>query len=444
VLEENENIDKEVSYKSLVLSPTRELAIQTFKAFEQFGAGLGIKCVSIIGGESINKQKEILSTDVHILIGTPGRVCDLVNQRKINLSLVKSIIFDEADRLFDMGFKKEIESILRKTPKDRQFVMLSATTNMDVLETAYRFHSKPTEISLSEDSLLVDNIDHKIAMLSDDEKFPFLVNLLRKREDFYAIIFCNTQIQTHIIAHWLRAMKFKASPISGRLSQSRRNKLMEQFKSKEITILVCTDVAARGLDIKDVNLVINYDLPGDAANYVHRIGRTGRAGESGEAISLCGYRDCENLDAINELIETNIPKMDIADSDFATDICKKPEIDMKSLSLKSERPHKKDHKNKTNQKKQNTKPNNRNKVKKKDTKERIPMTFEITTTSFDAAANAAKSHFKLDDLNKLNHNIVKKGNKKFLFFGPQEVTYEFYVQKLGPKNSKNKTKTKKK
>jgi ATP-dependent RNA helicase RhlE len=436
VINENENLGEKVQYKSLILSPTRELAIQTFKAFEQFGSGIGIKCASIIGGESINKQKEILSQDVHILIGTPGRICDLVNQKKINLSLVKSIIFDEADRLFDMGFKKEIEAILRKTPKSRQLIMLSATTNMDVLETAYRFHSRPTEISLSTDSLLVDNIDHKIAMLSDTEKFPFLVNLLRKREDFYAIIFCNTQIKTHEIAHWLRAMKFKASPISGRLSQSKRNNLMEQFKSKEIMILVCTDVAARGLDIKDVNLVINYDLPGDAANYVHRIGRTGRAGESGEAISLCGYKDCENLDAITELIESKIPKMDIDDNDFATDICDKPKIDLKSLETK-----RKDHDKKPREKKKYEKKDH-NKIKEtknsqKKRKERIPMTFEITTTSYDAAANAAKNHFKLDDLNKLNHNIVKKGSKRFLFFGPQEVTYEFFIQGKGPKKPKN-------
>jgi len=450
ILTENKDINGEVTFKSLVLSPTRELAVQTHAAFEKFGKGLGIKSASLIGGENIQKQKDILANDVHILVGTPGRVCDLVRQKKINLNLVKSIIFDEADRLFDMGFKKEIEAILRKVPKDRQLVMVSATTNLDVLQTAYKFHSQPTEICLSVDSLLVDNIDHKIAMISKEEKFPFLVNLLRNKKDAYAIVFCNTQVQTHVVAHWLRAMEFKASPISGRLSQSKRNSLMTQFKSKEVTVLVCTDVAARGLDIKNVNLVVNYDLPSEAANYVHRIGRTGRAGEQGEAISLCAYEDCEHLDAISELIETKIPKMDITDEHFAKDICPKPAIDKKSLSLKSDRKNdrrddrkhnkknNKSHKNVDNSKKTQTKPSTNNKINPKKNKKEIPMrTFEITTTSLDIATNAAKTHFKLEDSKKLNHNIIKKGSKKFLLFGPQEITYEFFLQGRGPKTSKN-------
>lgn len=437
IVQEKAKSDKK--FLALVLSPTRELAQQTHKAFETLGKDL-VNSACLIGGENIKKQKETLQGGIDVLVGTPGRICDLARQRDIDFREIQSIIFDEADRLFDMGFKKEIESILKLAPKSRQLVMVSATTNLDVLQTAYRFHSRPKEISLSEDSLLVDNIDHKIAMISNEEKFPFLVNVLRKMPDAYAIVFCNTQIQTHRVAHWLKAMNFKASPISGRLTQNKRNRLMEEFRSKDVTILVCTDVAARGLDIKDVNLVVNFDLPSEAANYVHRIGRTGRAGESGEAISLCAYEDCEHLEHITTLIEVNIPKMDIEDSDFATDICPEPKLDMKTLNLKSDRPKKERntrHKNDRKTNKNNKENNNHNKKKQMKTEKRIPMTpFEITTTSFVDAQNAAKMHFNLDDLEKLNHNILKKGSKKFLLFGPQEVTYEFTVQRSDQKRNR--------
>lgn len=448
ILQEKENSDKK--YLALVLSPTRELAQQTHKAFESFGKGL-VNAACLIGGENINKQKELLQSGIDVLVGTPGRICDLARQKEINFNDIQSIIFDEADRLFDMGFKKEIETILKRAPKSRQLVMVSATTNLDVLQTAYRFHSRPKEISLSVDSLLVDNIDHKIAMISKEEKFPFLVNLLRKKADAYAIIFCNTQIQTHRVAHWLKAMDFKASPISGRLTQNRRNKLMQEFRSKEVTILVCTDVAARGLDIKDVNLVVNFDLPSEAANYVHRIGRTGRAGETGEAISLCAYEDCEHLDQIMELIEEKIPKMDIKDTDFATDIIPEPKMDMKTLRLKDDKSKKRSsakNKSERNPKEQRNKHDHKkknNNQKPSKSNKRTPMTpFEITATSFSDAQNAAKNHFNLEDLEKLNHNILKKGSKKFLFFGPQEVTYEFFLQDQRSRKGKNNTNTQKK
>src|SRR5690606_9233774 len=145
-----------------------------------------------------------------------------------------------------------------KIPRNRQMIMVSATTNLDVLQTAYKFHSQPVELKIETDGLVVDKIDHRLAMISREEKFSLLVGLLRAQVDAYAIVFCNTQFQTHSIAEWLNAMGFKAKPISGRLPQNKRTKLMEDFRNKDITILVCTDVAARGLDIKKVNLVINY------------------------------------------------------------------------------------------------------------------------------------------------------------------------------------------
>jgi ATP-dependent RNA helicase RhlE len=426
----------------LVLSPTRELAQQTFKTFEIFGKEIGIKSVSVIGGESYQKQKSTIDQNVHVVVGTPGRVCDLAKQKIIDFSKIKSIIFDEADRLFDMGFKKEIEFVLRKAPKERQLIMVSATTNMDVLQTAYKFHSHPEEINVSEDNILVDKIDHNLVMLTQEEKFPYLVNLLRQREDAYAIIFCNTQIKTHEVAEWLKAMGFKASPISGRLAQNKRTRLMEDFRSKKTTILVCTDVAARGLDIKNVNLVVNYDLPNEAANYVHRIGRTGRAGEDGYAVSLCAHEDCENIESIYTVIEDKIPRLHVEDEDFATDVCLMPKIDRRSLRLESDKPErpkrernnrdrkdKKENKNNNRQTKQakatNSKPAKKDKPKKESKK---PMTFNVTSNTLQEAQNQAMQHFAIKDTKFLDHTVLSKGKKKFVIFGPQETTYEFKMK----------------
>ena len=416
----------------IILSPTRELAQQTNKVIEQIGSSLKIKSACIIGGESFDKQKSFLEGRPHILVATPGRLCDLLNQKLIDLSGCSTVVFDEADRLFDMGFKKDIEFILKKIPVDRQIIMVSATSNQDVLRTAYRFHSEPLELKLNEDELLVDNIDHKVAMLSSKEKMPLLVNLLRKNQDTYALVFCNTQVQTHIVAEWLKDMGFKAMPISGRLPQKKRTKLMEEFRSREVTILVCTDVAARGLDIKDVNLVINYDLPQEAPNYVHRIGRTGRAGKTGEAISFCAHEDCEHIDAITALIDKSIPKMNLTNDDFAKDLSRKPFIDYKTLKVvnKNKDFEKTDHEDSeplapikrtefhpyVKSQRQNGKPNSR--------------IFIYTTTSEKEAITAALGYFQILDKTLLNSEVLKKGMPKFLLFGPRKTQYKFTVNAI--------------
>ncbi len=421
----------------IVLSPTRELAQQTDKVFNQIGKDLGVKTSCIIGGESIDRQKEGLEEIPHVLVATPGRLIDILGHNIISITEVQGVVFDEADRLFDMGFKKDIERILKDIPDTRQLIMVSATTNMDVLSTAYKFRSHPVELKLNSDSLLVDNIDHKIAMIESNEKMPFLVNRLRKHEDAYAIIFCNTQYQTHLLAEWLSAMKFKAMPISGRLQQNKRTKLMEDFHAKKVTILVCTDVAARGLDIKDVNLVVNYDLPQDAANYVHRIGRTGRAGKDGEAISFCSFEDCEYLDGINELIGSNIPKMDIEDDAFAKDICKKPRIDSKTLRLVEKGAGQSQARQ--NQKKGKTfvdnkpsgitlsvdRPFTSSPLEAKNTKEFIVQTDDTSKVIQDAL-----NYFQINDESLLEFEVIEKGRRKFFIFGKRTCTYRITLKAI--------------
>lgn len=410
----------------IILSPTRELAQQTHKTFQLYGQSLGIDSVNVIGGESYQKQKELLGQKAQVIVGTPGRVIDLVKQNSIDLKLISTIVFDEADRLFDMGFKKDIEFLLRKVPSDRQIIMVSATTNMDVLTTAYRFNSHPEEINVSEDGFLVDKIDHNLVMLSEDEKFSYLVQKLRQIQDAYAIIFCNTQIRTHEVAEWLKAMGFKASPISGKLAQNKRTRLMEDFRSKKITILVCTDVAARGLDIKNVNLVVNYDMPNEAANYVHRIGRTGRAGQDGYAVSLCAFEDCENLEAIYKVINGKIPQLHVEDEDFASDICPMPKIDRKSLKIESESPIK-DKPMKEKTKKLKTEKESKYPMKHEKQESVKPMTFNITSNSLKSAQEQAMKFFKINDATFLTHTVLSRGKKKFIFFGAQEVSYEFKI-----------------
>lgn len=363
------------------------------------------------------------------------------------MSQCQGIVFDEADRLFDMGFQKEIEFILSKAPNERQIIMVSATSNQEVLRTAYKFHSHPKEILLNQDSLVVDQIDHSLAMVSLEEKFSLLVQLLREKEDAYALVFCNTQFQTHLIAEWLKAMNFKARPISGRLPQNKRTKLLQDFRNKKTTVLVCTDVAARGLDIKDVNLVINYDIPIEAANYVHRIGRTGRAGEEGRAISFCAHEDCENLDSIYDFLGESIPKLELTNDSFAKDLCKRPYLDKKTLRPVSRQREVFSQEPVASIKKKTFTPTRKKKLKtstepvssqpvKKQTKEPV-MTdridrriFQITSQSFSKAQEQALSFFHMNEEGMLNHEILEKGRKKFLLFGPQDISYKFTIKPI--------------
>jgi ATP-dependent RNA helicase RhlE len=334
-----------------------------------------------------------------------------------------------------MGFNKDNEFVLKNVKPTRQLIMVSATNNQEIFRTAYKFNSNPEEVKLNEDSLTVDNINQQIAMISEEEKMPYLVNLLRKNDDNYAIIFCNTQYMTSLVAIWLEQMDFKVKPISGRLPQNTRTKLLQDFRDKKINILVCTDVAARGLDIKDVNLVVNWDMPHEAPNYVHRIGRTGRAGKSGLAVGFCGYEDSENFEAITQYIGMSIPKADIEDEDFATDVVKRPRIDSKTLKVYDNKPKvekKKYEKKKVEKKTMDTK------TVSKETKAKAPAKevkvyerfYEVSSYSFDEAKNKALNYFSINEESILEHEVTGKGSKKFFIFGAQKVNYKFKIQPI--------------
>lgn len=392
---------------------------------------MGITSVCVIGGESFDKQKEEIAKGTKIIVGTPGRICDLIKQKIIKSKDCNCVIFDEADRLFEMGFNKDNEFVLRSVKEGRQLIMVSATNNQEIFRTAYKFGSNPEEVKLNEDSLMVDNINQQVAMISEEEKMPYLVNLLRKNDDNYAIIFCNTQYMTSLVAIWLEQMGFKVKPISGKLPQNKRTQLLQDFRDKKINILVCTDVAARGLDIKDVNLVVNYDMPHEAPNYVHRVGRTGRAGKSGLAVGFCGYDDSENFEAITQYIGMQIPKADIEDEDFATDVVKRPRIDSKTL-----KPY--ENKKVERQPREKTKEAVVKNIKKEITGVSTPMNdvkvyerfFTVSTYSFEEAKEKALSYFAINEDSILEHEVIGKGKKKFFLFGPQMTNYKFKVKPI--------------
>lgn len=429
-----------------VLSPTRELAQQTFSLFEKLSEPHNFSVTCIIGGESIERQKELIGQGTRVLVATPGRLLDLINQKVVNPKKCIGLVMDEADRLFDMGFKVDIEKIFRQIPNTRQLIMVSATNNMDVLNIAYKYHSHPTEIKIDVDEVVVDKIDHRMVMMAKNEKMSVLVNLLKKNQDTYAMVFCNTQYHTHFVAEWLKKLGFKAMPISGRLPQNKRSKLMTDFRDRKTTILVCTDVAARGLDIEDLTLVINYDLPSEAPNYIHRVGRTGRAGKQGVAVSFCAYEDCDHFDAISEMVG-KIPQLDLEDSDFEAELGYAPQIDRKTLRLvESESSKKKDNKRPRNKQKVEHKKKDKPMRETVETSKReqppkaeapivnIPtnkkMLYEISSTNLDKAIDQAMGHFDIKDGGLIGHEILSEGKKKFIFFGPRQTTYKFFVRPI--------------
>lgn len=288
----------------LILVPTRELAEQVLENVQKFGANSGFRACSIYGGTGYDKQKAALKSGVEFVVATPGRLIDLYKEHHIDLKQVRAIVFDEADRMFDMGFKDDMKYILQRVPRERQFLVYSATLNFDVLNTAYQFGAEPVEIDVSRDQAKAENVKDEILHVGHDEKPMYLLSILKKANPKQAIIFSNFKLNVERIAQFLSENGVPAMGISSLLTQSQRNRVLEQFKAEnEKNILVATDVAARGLDIKGVDMVINFDLPMDSESYVHRIGRTGRAGTEGNAVSLVGDRDVESLTRIEDYLK---------------------------------------------------------------------------------------------------------------------------------------------
>lgn len=301
----------------LVLVPTRELAEQVYENAVKFTEGTDIKAVSVYGGTTYDKQVAALKSGVEFVIATPGRFIDLYKEHIADLGLIRAVAFDEADRMFDMGFKDDMKFILKRIPRDRQFLVFSATLNFDVLNVAYEFGADPVEVNISRDQAKAENVKDYFLHAGTEEKPKYLLSLVKKYNPRQAIIFSNFKHNVERLTRFLNANGIPAVGISSLLTQAQRVRVMEQFKAdNDRNIMVATDVAARGLDILGVDMVINYELPDDAENYVHRIGRTGRAGATGHAYSLVGERDVEAHMRIEEYLKHKIDNLWLEDSEL--------------------------------------------------------------------------------------------------------------------------------
>lgn len=323
--------------RSLILVPTRELAVQVEEECRAILAETPIKCAAFYGGVGYEKQLEAIKKGISIIIGTPGRIIDLnenadKNGATLDLSRVKYLVIDEADRMFDMGFYPDLRKLLKVLPKneERTTMLFSATLNSYVKNLAWEYTVNAKEIEIASENITVDKIAQKLIHVSSEDKIRLLLGVLRKKNAKSAIIFCNTKKSAEIVAKRLKINGINAGFIIGDLAQKRRLEILKSFKEKKLSVLVATDVAARGIDVDDLELVINYDLPNEAENYVHRIGRTARAGKSGEACTFVSERDVYDLPAIERYVNMKIPQIVANDESFSEDKSKNVYIKLES------------------------------------------------------------------------------------------------------------------
>ena len=304
-----EMLTKSVGTKALIMIPTRELAVQVEEEAKVLCSASNLKAYSFFGGVGYEKQVSALKKGVDIIIGTPGRLIDLCEGNNLDLSAVSYLVVDEADRMFDMGFYPDLRKLLKVLPasENRQTMLFSATLNSYVKNLAWEYTRDPIEITIEAENITVSEIQQELLHVSSDEKMKLLIGVLKHDNPESVIIFCNTKRSCEVVAKRLQMNDIKCDFLIGDLPQSKRLQILKQFKASEIKVLVATDVAARGIDVDDLAMVINYDLPVEAENYVHRIGRTARAGKSGKAYTFCSEQDVYNLPAIERYVEMSIP-----------------------------------------------------------------------------------------------------------------------------------------
>ena len=306
---------------ALIVAPTRELATQIFEEAGVLGRYTGLSLVQVIGGMDYQKQADILKQGVDIVICTPGRIIDYFKQSVFKTKGIRMVVVDEADRLFDLGFTRDMRYILKNLPhyEKRQSMLFSATLSYRVMELTYEYMNLPEFISVTREEITVDGISQSLFHVGKEEKFQLLLGLLEREDWHRVLIFSNTKRGVEWLSQKLRGNGFPAEGITGDLPQQKRLSLMERFKNGCIKILVATDVASRGIHVEDITHVFNYDLPQDPENYIHRIGRTARAGKEGTAISLACERYVAHLEPIEKLLGEKIPVVWPEDDWFVKD-----------------------------------------------------------------------------------------------------------------------------
>ena len=294
--------------RALILAPTRELADQVYESVKRYSKHTPLRSAVVFGGVDIGPQKDALRRGCEVLVATPGRLLDHVEQKTVNLSQVGILVLDEADRMLDMGFLPDLDRIVRLLPKQRQGLLFSATFSNEIRKLGRSYLNQPVEIEVAARNATADTVTQIAYEMTSDAKRAAVVHLVKSRGLKQVIVFSNTKIGTSRLARELERDGVRAESIHGDKSQVDRMKALEAFKSGELEVLVATDVAARGLDVAGVPCVINYDLPHNAEDYVHRIGRTGRAGASGEAIALFTPDEVRYLQDIEKLIKRQVPR----------------------------------------------------------------------------------------------------------------------------------------
>ncbi|HEY0973403.1 MAG TPA: DEAD/DEAH box helicase [Solimonas sp.] len=312
--------------RAFMLAPTRELAVQIHKDALALGAETGLRMTVCYGGAGYELQRASIEAGVDILIGTPGRLIDYFKQGTYHLKNIEVLVLDEADRMFDLGFIDDIRYLIRKMPQaaQRKNYLFSATLSHRVLELAYEHMNSPQKIEIEPEQVTAERVRQAMIHVANDEKLPMLLGLLRHKQAVRTLVFINTKREAEQLEKGLQLNGFNARVLSGDVSQGTRLRLLEEFKDGKLPVLVATDVAARGLHIPGVDLVINYDLPQDPEDYVHRIGRTARAGASGDAISLCCETWVYSLPEIEKYIGGRIPPLEGGHDLIATDFARPP------------------------------------------------------------------------------------------------------------------------
>ena len=313
--------EKNRGAKALIMIPTRELAVQVEEEAKALLSAAELKAFSFYGGIGYERQIDAVKKGVDIIIGTPGRLIDLNEGKNLDFSAVKFLVIDEADRMFDMGFYPDLRTLLKVLPasEERQTMLFSATLNSYVKNLAWEYTRDAKEIEIEAENITVSEIRQELIHVSSDDKMRLLIGILKNENAQSVIIFCNTKRSCEVVAKRLELNGINAGFIIGDLPQAKRLKILNEFKEGKCAVLVATDVAARGIDVDNLAMVINFDLPNEAENYVHRIGRTARAGKTGKAYTFCSEQDVYSLPPIERFIEMQIPSKVADDSLMAED-----------------------------------------------------------------------------------------------------------------------------
>lgn len=302
--------------RCLVMVPTHELAQQVKQSFQELSRGSGLNIFAIHGGLSQDPQIQKLNSGVDVLVATPGRMFDLVSQGHLNLSLLEILILDEADHMLGLGFIKDIRDLMRHIPKRRQTLFFSATIDEEIKKLAYSLVSNAIRIQISPKNPVAKNIQHAVAMVEMDDKRFFLENLIKNNPDQKMLVFVRTKVRAERVMKAMERVEIETDTLHSDKEQKQREATMTKFRSGQLKVLIATDISARGIDIPNVDQVINYDLPDSAEQYVHRVGRTGRGTQKGQAISFCSKEEQEVLSQIEESLTEPIERLELSKGDY--------------------------------------------------------------------------------------------------------------------------------